>query len=183
MGRVNANILDTPPARAYSRNHEAKIKKPPMPPTFLYLLALIVYVAVACAVWLVALILAFSRHRRVLAKKIAAGMAGSFPGVFLFQLISAPLVALILLTVAGVSHFGQPPDSIIDLLAPFILLFVLFIIAIPTVASLLGFYAGWRVAWELASGRSGREFLRTDRILAPIVRFLCRKLTIFNSWL
>ncbi len=34
-----------------------------------------------------------------LAKKIAAGMAGSFPGVFLFQLISAPLFGLILLAI------------------------------------------------------------------------------------
>jgi hypothetical protein len=144
-----------------------------MPPTFLYILALMLYIAVACVVWIVAIGLAFSQRRRALAKKIAAGMAGSFPGVFLFQLISAPLVALILLTVAGISHFGQPPDIIIAILAPLI---VLFIICIPAVASLLGFYTGWRVAWELAAGRSAREFLQTDRVLGPLVRFLRKRL-------
>ena len=144
-----------------------------MPPTFLYLLALMVYVAIACAVWMVAIVLAFSHRRRALAKKIAAGMAGSFPGVFIFQLISAIPVALILLTIAGIPHFGQPPDIIIAILAP---LMVLFIICIPAVASLLGFYAGWRVAWELAAGRSAREFLQADRVLGPVVRFLRRRL-------
>jgi hypothetical protein len=151
-----------------------------MPPTFLYILALMIYFVVACAVWTVAIILAFSHRRRALAKKIAAGMAGSFPGVFLFQLISAPLVALILLTIIGISHLGQPPDIIIAILAPLV---VLFIIGIPAVASLLGFYTGWRVAWELAAGRSAREFLRTDRILAPVVRFLRRRLPFVEAWL
>ena len=144
-----------------------------MPPTFLYILALMVYFVAACAVWTVAVILAFSHRRRALAKKIAAGMAGSFPGVFLFQLITAPLVALILLTVAGISHLGQPPDIIIAVIAPLV---VLFIIGIPVVASLLGFYTGWRVAWELAAGRSARELLQTDRVLGPIARFLRRRL-------
>jgi hypothetical protein len=144
-----------------------------MPPTFLYLLALMVYIAAACVVWTVAIVLAFSHRRRALAKKIAAGMAGSFPGVFIFQLISAPPVALILVIIAGVSHFGQPPDVVIAILAPLI---VLFIISIPAVASLLGFYTGWRVAWELAAGRSARELLQTDRVLGPLVRFLRRRL-------
>jgi hypothetical protein len=132
-----------------------------------------VYVAVACAVWMVAILLAFSRRKRALAKKIAADMAGSFPGVFIFQFISALPVALILLTIFSISHLGQPPDAIIAILAPSL---VLFIIGIPTLASLIGFYAGWRVAWELAAGRSARGFLQTDRVLGPTVRLLCRRL-------
>src|SRR6266852_3654219 len=140
-----------------------------MPPTFAYILALIVYIAAACAVWIVAIVLAFPQRTRALAKKIAAGMAGSFPGVFLFQLISAPLLAVMLLTIAGISHFLRPPDVIIIVLA-------LFIISIPAVASLLGFYTGWRVAWELAAGRSAREFLRSDRVIGPVVRLLRRRL-------
>ncbi len=152
----------------------------PMPPTFLYILALMVYFVGACAVWLVAVILAFSHSSRALAKKIAAGMAGSFPGVFLFQLISAPLVALILLTIAGISQLGKPPDIIIAVIA---MLVVPLIIGIPAIASLLGFYTGWRIAWELAAGRSAREFLRTDRILAPIVGFLRRRLPFVEGWL
>ena len=139
-----------------------------MPPTFAYILALMVYIVGACVVWSVAIVLAFSPRTRALAKKIAAGMAGSFPGVFLFQLISAPLLGMILLAIFGISHLFRPPDVIIIVLA-------LFIISIPAVASLLGFYTGWRVAWELAAGRSAREFLRTDRMLAPVVGFLRRR--------
>jgi hypothetical protein len=140
-----------------------------MPPTFAYILGLMVYFAAACAVWSVAIVLAFPQRTRVLAKKIAAGMAGSFPGVFLFQLISAPLIAVLLLSIAGISHFFRPPDVIIIVLA-------LFSISIPAVASLLGFYTGWRVAWELAAGRSAREFLHSDRVVGPVVRFLRRRL-------
>jgi hypothetical protein len=151
-----------------------------MPPTFLYILALMVYFVAACAVWTVAVILAFSHRRRALAKKIAAGMAGSFPGVFLFQLITAPLVALILLTLVAISHLGQPPDIIIAVMAPLI---VLSIVGIPAVASLLGFYTGWRVAWELAAGRSAREFLRSDRVLGPVVSLLRRRLPFVEGWL
>ncbi|HEY2330109.1 MAG TPA: hypothetical protein VGI63_09900 [Verrucomicrobiae bacterium] len=127
------------------------------------------YIAAACAVWLVAIILAIPQRTRTLAKKIAAGMAGSFPGVFLFQLLAAPPFVLFLLVIAGISHFFRPPDILIIFLA-------LFIISIPAIASLLGFYAGWRVAWELAAGRSAREFLVTDRVLGPVVRFLRRRL-------
>jgi hypothetical protein len=140
-----------------------------MPPTFAYILALMAYIAVACVVWSMAIVLAFPRRTRTLAKKIAAGMAGSFPGVFLFQLLSAPFLALVLLTIGGISHFFRPPDIIIIAL-------VLFIVSIPTVASVLGFYTGWRVAWELAAGRSARKFLEADRILGPAVRFLRKRM-------
>jgi len=140
-----------------------------MPPTFAYILALMVYIAAACGVWIVAIVLAFSPRTRTLAKKIAAGMAGAFPGVFLFQLVAAPLLVALLLAIAGISHFFHPPDAIFIVLA-------LSVISIPAGASLLGFYTGWRIAWELAAGRSAREFLHTDRVLGPIIRFLRRRL-------
>jgi hypothetical protein len=164
-------ILPPPPMRIHVPH-----VRPPMPPTFAYILALMVYIGAACVVWGVAIVLAFPQRTRALAKKIAAGMAGSFPGVFLFQLISVPLLAVILLTIAGISHFFRPPDAVIIVLA-------LVIISIPTAASLLGFYTGWRVAWELAAGRSAREFLQTDRVLGPVVRFLRRRLPFLGALL
>src|ERR1044071_4731020 len=129
-----------------------------MPPTFAYVMALAIYIVFASAVWCVSIVLAFPRSTRALAKKIAAGMAGSFPGVFLFQLVTAPLLAFLLLSIAAISHFFRPPDVVIVLLA-------LVMVSIPAVASLVGFYTGWRVAWELASGRSARAFLRADRMI------------------
>jgi hypothetical protein len=143
-----------------------------MPPTFGYIVALMIYVAAACAVWGVAVVLAIPRRIRTLAKRIAAGMAGSFPGVFFFQLLSTPLAALVLLTVGDIFHFFRPPDIVIVLLFPIIL-------SIPTVASLLGFYTGWRVAWEWASDRSVHTFLEADRMLGPCVRFVRKRLPFF----
>ncbi len=140
-----------------------------MPPAFVYIHLLILYVAVACVVWIVAAVLAIPHRTRMLAKKIAVGMAGSFPGVFIFQLLSAPLLALVLLIVGVLSRLFRTPDVLI-------IVFALCILSVPAVASLLGFYAGWRVAWELAAGRSAREFLAKDRAVGPLLRFLRRGL-------
>ena len=151
-----------------------------MPPYFLYILALMAYLSVACVVWVMSIILALSARTRPLAKKIAAGMAGSFPGVFMFQIIAAPFVALILLPVIGVLQFFHPPDFVVVFVS---IPFVVFLISIPLIASLLGFYTGWRLAWELAGGGSVRECLRRDRVLAPMIRFLIRNFPTLEGWL
>lgn len=146
-----------------------------MPPYFGYVMVLMVYIAVACAVWFIAVVLAFPRCTRQIAKRIAAGMAGSFPGVFLFQLLSVPLFALYFLVIRGIAWVFPPKDGLItsDRL---ILALCLLTIGIMAVVSLLGFYTGWRVAWELAAGRSPRAFIVGDRLLGPIVRFLRKRL-------
>lgn len=138
-----------------------------MPPTFAYIAALMVYLAVAALVWAIALCLALVPSKRPLARRLAAGMAGSFPGVFLFQILCAPIVALALLLISGVALLGRPPDVMIAFL-------VLLLISIPAVASLRGFYLGWRAAWEWAAGRSPMEFLQSDWLLGPISRRLFR---------
>ena len=79
-----------------------------MPPYFVYVMALMVYIAIACAVWFVAVVLAFPRRTREFARRIAAGMAGSFPGVFLFQFIAAPLAGLFLLLFGGIFWAFRP---------------------------------------------------------------------------
>lgn len=136
-------------------------------------MALMGYIAVACAVWLVAALLAVPQRTRALAKRIAAGMAGSFPGVFLFQLFSVPIVAFVLLLIGGIFWLFHPRDTGATLLIVSLALLTFGIVAI---ASLLGFYTGWRVAWELAAGRPARAFLTTDRVLGPVVRFLHQRL-------
>ena len=136
-------------------------------------MALMLYIAAACVVWFVAVLLAIPRRTRALAKRIAAGMAGSFPGVFLFQVISAPMVALFLLMFAAIFAVFRPTGS--WEVACFTGLF-LGTVGLVAAASLLGFYAGWRIAWELAAGRSARTFLSADPVIGPIVRFLTRRL-------
>lgn len=143
-----------------------------MPPYFVYVLALTLYLMVACGVWFGAVVLAFPRRTRAFARKMAAGMAGSFPGVFLFQMISAPLVALFLLVFAVIFAVFRPAGD--GETACFIGLFFA-MVGWVAAASLLGFYTGWRIAWELAAGRSVRAFLTTDQVLGPFVRFLRRR--------
>jgi len=53
--------------------------------------------------------------------------------------------------------------------------FALLMFGIVAVASLVGFYAGFRMAWEFAAGRSVRQFLGADRLLGPFVRLLRRR--------
>ncbi len=134
-----------------------------MPPTFPYIIALMVYFAVAGVVWTVALFLSLEPSMRPLAKRLAAGMAGSFPGVFLFQLLCVPVLALVFLLLHGLALVGRPPALILVAIA-------LFVISIPVAASLRGFYVGWRVAWEWAAGRSPRAFVASDWLLGPILR-------------
>ena len=66
-----------------------------MPPTFVYMMALLVWVPIACLVWLVAAIMALRKASRQTARSLALATAGTFPGVFVFQIVAAPLVAAI----------------------------------------------------------------------------------------
>ncbi len=143
-----------------------------MPPTFPYILALFAYVALAgCGLTVAAALAVVPKTRRV-AKKLAAGIFGSFPGVFLFQILAAPAVAMLLLlmfaSAAAVSPGGMVQGVLIVGFA--FLMFCLF-----GLASVAGFYTGFRAAWELASGRSPREFLTRDRLIGPFVRCVSRR--------
>jgi hypothetical protein len=136
-----------------------------VPPTFLYFIALVLYVGLACAVWGWAILIALIPRKRAFAKRLAAGMAGSFPGVFICQILSAPLIALWLLIAYGITGFFSPPPLLAVLL-------VLPVFGIAALASLIGFYLGWNVAWELAAGRSAWAFLKTRPVIGPVFRLL-----------
>ena len=153
-----------------------------MPPYFPYIMALMVFIAIACAVLFVAAVLAFPRRTRKLAKRITAGMAGSLLGVFLFQLLSVPLFALYFLVIWCIAWGFSPKDGRIT--SDILIITLIFIgIGIMAFMSLLRFYTGWRVAWELVDDRSAREFLQKDRVLGPVVRFLQTRLSILGRLL
>ena len=127
-----------------------------------------VYIAVACLVWGVAGLLAVPQATRPMALRVAAGMIGSFPGVFLFQVLSAPIVALILVAsglIMSVTSRGGWIDAAL-------LGMGVIALAIFAFASLVGFYMGWRAGWEVAAGRSARGFLRGHSILGAFFRVL-----------
>lgn len=127
-----------------------------------------VYFLIAWVVWCIALLLTVSRRTRPMALKIAAGMAGSFPGVFLFQILAAPFILLILLSLNALAPFNIP-DGAKSLIA---IVTVLLIFSIAAIFSLYGFYVGWRFAWELAAGRSPRLLLTSDKLLATVFKRL-----------
>ncbi len=144
-----------------------------MPPTFIYLLVLMAYIGVALVVWCAAAVLAVSRQARPLARRIAAGMAGSFPGVFAFQILAAPAVGLLLVFIHctfGTRELTNTWEIVL------VLAMLAICLSVVTIMSCLGFYVSWRMAWELAAGRSVRTLLVEDRLLGPIVRLLRRRI-------
>jgi hypothetical protein len=66
-----------------------------------YFAILFIYVCIACIGLVLCLLVAVRPSRRNIAKCIAGGIVGSFPGVFLFQALSMPFVIVALLV-----HFG-----------------------------------------------------------------------------
>lgn len=148
-----------------------------MPAYFPYILALCAYVALAACVLMLAACLAVAPQTRSIAKKLAAGICGSFPGVFLFQILTAPVVALILVLMfasAAAVRSGGTAQGVVIIGFGF-LMFCIF-----GIASLAGFYTGFRVAWEFAAGRSPREFLNKDRLIGPFIRLLFRRVPLVH---
>ncbi len=147
-----------------------RLKGVQVPPYFIFVIILAayaVYADLACAVWLAAGLLAIPRRTRSFGKRIAAAMAGSFPGVLFFQLLSAPVILFVILVFGGLSQFAQLRDQWEGVFYTSLLLSTVGLFAL---ASVVGFYAGWGVAWNLASSFSLRESLERNRVLGPIVR-------------
>jgi hypothetical protein len=147
---------------------------------FAYAMCLALYFCGACLVWLAALVLAIDPRRRPLAKRISVAMLCSFPGVFVFQILAAPGLAVLL--VAGGWVLSHLPES-----SP------LYVAGVPVVvygtvggalfASILGFVVGWSAGWCLASGQPVKEFIRTNRVTGPLARFARNRLPFLARFL
>ena len=126
-----------------------------MPPTFLYLMALIVWVGFAVAVWAVASVLAVLPRSRRTGLRLASAMACTFPAVIAYQLLAAPIVAALLL---GMRLFWKTlePGPATTTSNPAVILVSVsaaacaFFIALGL--SIAGFWEGWRVGWLLVPG-------------------------------
>lgn len=111
-------------------------------------MCLIVYVCMGAAVLAVAMLLTLFPRARPVARLIAGGIIGSYPGVFLFQLAGAPvLVGLVLLTGLLSTYAPNLSPAIPVSIAVFFMLFSLLI-------SLAGFATGWSVGAAVARGTS-----------------------------
>jgi len=133
-----------------------------MPPTFVYLLMLLVWVFFACLVWLIAGFMLLTKRTRAFARPICFAMAGTFPFVFAFQTVAAPLVAVLLFVIWAFQKLVEPGASgttenglviVVSIGA------VLLSAGIVLGASLAGFYEGWRAGWAFAKGSRPKDIL------------------------
>jgi len=89
-------------------------------------------------------------------------MAATFPGVWIFQIVAAPIALGILLLAWLVWRVLEPslPETTEN---PFVIgmfiaaVFVDFVLILGM--SLAGFYEGWRAGWLCAKGRRWREVI------------------------
>ena len=102
-------------------------------------------------------------------------MAGTFPFVFVYQMIAAPFVAGFLVAAWGFWRILEPGTSTITE-NPFVIAvsIVAAILAFGTmlVMSLSGSYEGWRTGWAWAQGRRFQEALFEGPTVKVLFRFL-----------
>jgi hypothetical protein len=142
-----------------------------MSPVFVYALAFLVWLFFACLVWLAAAGLCLAQSTRPLARCLALAMTATFPAVFLYQALAAPIIGAILSAMwlvgktAGLDSSGMTQSSIV-ILVSIALALSAFLLMVGT--SLFGFVEGWRIGWEC--GKGGR--LRDVVAVGPPARLL-----------
>lgn len=147
-----------------------------MSPIFAYLLALMIWIFFACLTWLAAGVMALAARTRHLSRPLCFAMAGTFPFVFVYQVVAAPFVASILLIIwafwkmmePGASEMTDSPLIIAVSLGGAFLSF-----GVMLAMSLAGFFEGWRTGWACANGRSFMEVASgqpTARLLLRLAR-------------
>lgn len=137
-----------------------------MPPTFAYIIGLMMYAVVSAAVLVVAGGLALFASTRLIGFRIAAGTLFSLPGMLIFQFISFPFVVLTILIAGAFFAFLEPNEALQAMIGvPILLLSV----ALFAVGSAYGIFFGYRNAWLICGGTPWREALRSDRIVALII--------------
>ena len=102
-------------------------------------------------------------------------MATTFPFVFTYQIIAAPVVAALLLVAfaiwkilePGASTMTQNPIVIVVSISVAFLSFGTIL-----TMSLVGFYEGWRTGWACAKGRRFQEVLYEGPTVRLLGRFL-----------
>lgn len=121
------------------------------------------WLAVAFLVWLLAAVAFVFRQTRPYAWPLALAMAGTFPGVFLFQIVAAPVVFVVLIAVWLVWHALEPgatntTNSPVVIALSLAVAFA--VLAFFFGMSLAGFYEGWRTGWLTAKGQNWRDVIR-----------------------
>ena len=146
-----------------------------MPPTFLYLLFLGLWVLMAVAVWIVAAVLFLLPRQRQTGRQLAAAMAGTFPGVLIYQLLATPIVVAVLGAAWFLWRTLEPGSATVTsnplvIMAWIVSAGLAFVVVVTM--SLTGFWEGWRVGWAFGAGKDVRSVVRSGPLfrLAAYVR-------------
>ena len=148
-----------------------------MPPTFLYLMAFVLWLALAVAAWILCGVLLLLPGKRRTGLRLASAMAGTFPGVFFYQIIAAPIIFALLLMANFVSKIIEPGTATTteNPAVIFISICTLLIsFAIAAGMSLTGYCEGWRTAWLMADGEGFVKTLKCG-LTARMLRLLIRR--------
>ncbi len=134
-----------------------------MPPTFVYLIFLVAWAGVAVATWIVAAAFAVFPEKRRIGFRLASAMAGTIPGVIVYQVLATPIVAAVLLAMRLLSNTLEPGSSTTTSNPTVIILSIIAVglaFVVVLAMSITGFWEGWRLGWTLAAGEN---FVRVIR--------------------
>jgi hypothetical protein len=125
--------------------------------------AFLVWIPLACLVWLLAGVLALNRGTRRQGLALALAMAVTFPSVFLFQAAAAPLIVAMIVGLAwlsGVLDTGSVTHSTTNgLVIAMSIGTTLLAVVIMLAMSILGFVEGWLLGWRCAHGEHFRNVI------------------------
>lgn len=127
-----------------------------MPPTIFIYLLFVTWIPSALLVWAAALLLLLSARTRRFAKPLCLAMTGTFPFVFLYQALTALPVAMVLLCWWLLWRLLEPhpPAITTNPLVIFTSICVgFFTLGSMLLATLSGFYDGWRTGWRWGEGQ------------------------------
>jgi hypothetical protein len=152
-----------------------------VPPTFIYFLALSVWIPLACLVWVPAGVMALNRGTRRKGLALALAMAATFPSVFLFQAAAAPLIAAMVFGVVWLSGILDPVSTVTHvttnrLVIAMISGIVLLAFFTMLTVSVVGFFEGWLLGWRYAHGERFRDVIRRGPTARLLQRLGFRKL-------
>jgi hypothetical protein len=148
-----------------------------MPPIFAYLLLLTIWVFFACLVWLTAGLMYLTTRTRIFSRPLCFAMAGTFPFVFIYQIIAAPFVAALLLAAFGICNILEPGSSTTThnpLVIVVSITAALLSFGTMLTMSIAGFYEGWRTGWACADGRRFQGVLYEGYTVRLLRQFLQR---------
>jgi hypothetical protein len=134
-----------------------------MPRTSGYMMLLFAYLLVGGIGLGICSLLALLPPTRRVAARLAGGIVGSFPGVFLFQVLAIPALIVMFAIFWLVLRLLGPLDGLaqivwnVSVIASMLGMFAL--------SSAAGFVVGWRVGTRLATGMSFRRAVRASRLL------------------